>query len=123
MPGQIVKRGDRTWLVRVAMGRKEDGRRAYHNHTVKGTKRDAERYLAQVLHQRDTGIFVQPTRETVAEFMRRWLRDCVTPRVRDGTLADYERIANQQLLPAIGHRPLSAITPAEIQALYSSLSQ
>jgi hypothetical protein len=40
--GQIIPRGERTWLVRVFMGRdSESGKRKYVNKTIHGTLRDA----------------------------------------------------------------------------------
>ncbi len=44
--GQIIPRGERTWLVRVFMGRDSDsGKRNYVNKTIHGTLRDAQAYL------------------------------------------------------------------------------
>jgi hypothetical protein len=45
MAGMIVKRAERTWLVRVFEGRDATGKRISHNHTVHGTKKDAQTYL------------------------------------------------------------------------------
>ena len=39
--GQIIARGERTWLVRIFMGRDPgSGKRRYHNKTIRGTLRD-----------------------------------------------------------------------------------
>ena len=45
MAGQIIKRGEKTWLVRIFKGRDAEGKRHYLNKTVKGSKKDAEKYL------------------------------------------------------------------------------
>ena len=42
MAGQIIKRGERTWLVRIFMGRDDKGKQKFHHKTIHGTKRDAE---------------------------------------------------------------------------------
>ena len=34
MAGQLIPRGDRTWLLRVYTGRSGNGRRVYYNETV-----------------------------------------------------------------------------------------
>jgi integrase len=47
MAGQIIKRGDRTWLVRIFMGRDAKGKRNYLNQTIKGKRKDAETYLSE----------------------------------------------------------------------------
>ena len=56
MAGQIIKRGDRTWLVRVFLGRDaQTGKRQYHNQTVQGTKKGAEDKLVDLLKDRNAG--------------------------------------------------------------------
>lgn len=61
MAGQLINRGDRKWLVRIYLGRDVvTGKRKYHNKTVYGTKRDAQKYLNGVLREIDLGRFVEP---------------------------------------------------------------
>ncbi|HYE72528.1 MAG TPA: integrase [Blastocatellia bacterium] len=64
MAGQIIKRGENTWLVRIFTGRDESGKRHYHNHTVRGTKKDAQTYLTAKLREKDTGTFIEPSSMT-----------------------------------------------------------
>jgi hypothetical protein len=60
--GQIIPRSERTWLVRVVMGRdSESGKRKYVNKTNHGTLRDAQAYLGR--SQRiDFGVFFELSR-------------------------------------------------------------
>jgi hypothetical protein len=54
--GQIVARGASTWLVRVYLGRDpQTGTRKYHNQTIHGPFREAQRFLNLKLQQRDKG--------------------------------------------------------------------
>ena len=46
MKGHIRKRGDKSWAVVLDLGRDETGKRRQKWHTVRGTKKDAERELA-----------------------------------------------------------------------------
>ena len=56
MQGYIRKRGKDSWEVTVGLGRDPStGRRRRRFLLVRGTKRDAERALAEAVHQRDTG--------------------------------------------------------------------
>jgi hypothetical protein len=51
--GQIIGRGASTWLVRVYLGRDaQTGTRKYHNQTLHGSFREAQRFLNLKL-QRD----------------------------------------------------------------------
>jgi integrase len=43
VPGQLVKRGEHKWLVRVPKGRGVNGTRKYLNRTIHGSKKDAQR--------------------------------------------------------------------------------
>ena len=56
--GQIIPRGEHTWLVRVFVGRDpESGKRKYTNKTIHGTLRDAQSYLSRTQCDRDLGVF------------------------------------------------------------------
>ena len=47
--GQIIKRGDNKHLVRIFIGTNEaTGKRIYHNHTIRGIKKDAEKVAEKV---------------------------------------------------------------------------
>ena len=57
MAGHIRKRGRDSWTVVLDLGRDTaTGQRRRLWRSVKGTKRDAEALLVQLLHQLDTGI-------------------------------------------------------------------
>lgn len=81
--GQIVRRGDRTWLVRVYNGRDpESKKRKYLNHTVQGGLRDAQSHLKKMLGERDRGRNLDPSRQTLNQFVDRWLEVCAKPPLR-----------------------------------------
>ena len=121
MIGQIVRRGPRTWLVRIPMGRRATGTRAYHNRTIQGTKRDAQRYLTQTLRELDTGTFVEASPKILAAWLNEWLQNTVRTRLRSKTFSDYQSLSSRYLVPEIGHRKLSQLGPAEIQKLYTDM--
>jgi integrase len=59
--GQLISRGPRTWLVHVSLGREaETGMRKYHNRTIRGSFREAQRYLNATLQERDVGRLTCP---------------------------------------------------------------
>lgn len=120
--GQLVKRGDRKWLVRVPTGRDgKSGRRVYHNHTVNGTKKDAERYLHDALRKRDLGTLVEPARVSVGEFLDRWLEEAVRPRVRTRTAADYAFLLDRYIRPHLGAHRLDHLAPVDVQEAVNAL--
>jgi len=122
MAGQIIRRGGRTWLVRVFLGRDPNtGKRRYHNHTVKGTKKDAQRYVNGVLRDLDMGSFVEPTKMTLNSYLDHWLETAARPGVRQRTYDGYEGLLKRHVRPPLGDRRLHQLTPIEIQSLYSNL--
>jgi hypothetical protein len=58
MAGQIIKRGDSCWTVRIFLGRDTNGKRKYFNKTVRGTKKDAQKYLTAKLREKDLGVLL-----------------------------------------------------------------
>lgn len=123
MAGQLIARGEGTWLVRVYRGRADNGTRRYLNRTVHGTKKQAQRLLTKLLREHDTGELVEPTRETVGKYLDRWLRDAAKPRVQPRTLHDYRGLVRRYIRPALGDLRLHQLTPMQIQALYAEMQE
>jgi integrase len=124
MAGQLIQRGPRSWLVRTYLGRHPDtGKRRYHNRTVHGSKKDAERYLLAALRERDLGSFVEGTRLTVSEYFDQWLASAARGRVRERTYRDYTAVVKRYVRPTLGARRLIQLRPLEIQGLYAQLQE
>lgn len=122
MAGQIVARGRGKWLVRVFLGRDPDtGKRRYHNRTIHGTKKDAERYLTSALRNRDLGTLVEPVRTTLNSYLERWLEISAKPRVRPRTLQDYTWLLSHYVKPELGERRIDLLRPLDVQGLYTSM--
>lgn len=74
--GQIVPRGERKWMVRVCLGRDpQTGKRIELNHTVHGSKRDAQVYLNAKLRERDLGMCTGVQHTPVSALFDDLLRD------------------------------------------------
>lgn len=121
MAGQIVRRGEKTWLVRAPLGRASDGRRLYHNKTVHGSKKEAQAYLTRVLRELDTHTFVQASSRSVSSYLDEWLSDSAARRVRPKTLMDYRALLSRHIIPALGHRKLKDLTTLEISGVYTEM--
>lgn len=121
MAGNITKRGESTWRVRVFLGRDIEGSQVFHSHTVHGTKKDAQAYLNRVLRDRDLGIWSEPSEASVSVYLRRWLKDAATPRIATATAALYEDYLKRYLDPGLGYFKLAKLAPLDIQKFYSEL--
>jgi integrase len=122
MAGQIIKRGENTWLVRIFSGRDAEGKRRYLNKTVRGTKREANSYLSSTLAAMSTGAFVEPVKMSVDEYLNKWLELAAKPRLRERTLDDYSEKLNRYVRPVIGVQKLSDVRSLDVQAIYSAMA-
>ncbi len=118
MKGHIRKRGTRSWAVVMDLGRDGEGRRRQKWHAVQGTKKDAERELARLLHALNTGDYVEPSKMAVSEYLARWLTDYAKTNVAAKTYERYEEIIRNHLVPALGHHKLPRVQPLHIQEYY-----
>jgi integrase len=123
MAGQIIKRGERTWLVRIFQGRDQNGKRGYVNKTVHGTKKDAEKYLSATLTAISTGTFVEPSALTLDGFLDNWLESAARPRVSERTFAEYTALLKRYVREPLGSKKLAGLRPLDIQALYSAMQE
>ncbi len=118
--GQIKPRGPDRFLVSIFIGSElVDGKRKklYRSETVRGGIRGAEKRLRAMLREKDSGRTVRPSREAFSEYVARWLRDAVKPRVRASTFASYEEMLKGYVLPDLGPVRLDKLTVAGLQRL------
>ena len=120
MRGHIVKRGKNSYSLAVSMGKDaETGKYKYQWVTVKGTKKDAEKRLSELLNQIDNGTFMKPNKTTLAEYLERWLKDYAWSNLSPRTAEGYESIIYQHVIPGIGNLRLTQLKPEHLQRYYS----
>lgn len=119
MRGHIKKRAKHSYSVVIDLGYDEYGKRRRQWVTVKGTKRDAERRLAELLHQLDTGTFMKPGKTTVAEYLERWLQDYARPNLSPRTAEVYSYIIERHVSPVLGRLSLTQLKPEHLQRYYA----
>ena len=123
MAGQIIKRGDKNWIVRIFMGRDGNGKRRYLNKTVRGTKKDANTYLSKTLTEISAGTFVESLPDTVEDYLKKWLETAAKPRLRENTYKEYEGLIQRYIRPKLGAMRLSDLRPLDVQKFYASLTE
>ena len=123
MAGQIVKRSENSYTVRIFMGRDPNtGKRKYQNRTVRGNKKDAQRVLNALLRQQDMGeLMLEPVRMTVQEYLDHWLEVAAKPRLRQNTFEKYRDMMVRYVYPDYGTIKLPKFSPVHIQELYTKL--
>lgn len=117
MRGHIRKRGNK-WAVVVDVGVGEDGRRKQRWHSGYDRRKDAQAALTEILSKIQKGDYVEPSKETLASFLREWLG---SKTLRPSTRDSYQTNIEIHILPALGTATLQSLTPLRLNAFYADL--
>ena len=119
MNGSIRQRSKGTWELTIDMGNDANGKRRRKFVTVNGTKGVAQKRLRELLTSLDTGMPMDTTKLTLAEFLERWMRDYVATNTAPSTGDGYGFIVRCHLIPKIGSHQLKKLQPAHLQEYYA----
>ena len=102
--------------------RETDGTRQRVSETVRAvSRREAERILRDRLNSVEAGDYVSRSRETVRQYLDKWLETYgtanVSPRTRHGYMTKFKAHA----FPTFGDLELQRLTPDTIQNLYTRM--
>jgi integrase len=114
MRGNITRRGKSSWRLKFDVGTDTvSGKRRTRYVTVRGKRQDAERELARLLNEAHDGTLIEPSKVTVAEYMRAWLSGAhgLSPK----TAERYRQLAEHQIIPHLGPVQLQKLKPAQLQ--------
>lgn len=119
--GSVTKRGD-VWRIAVELEPDASGKRRQRFETFRGSKREADRRLTELLALRDQHRLGVTSKETVAEYLAVWLRDgCadLAPKTRD----TYAMLARRYVEPHIGSVQLEKLTPSLVVGMLRKLRE
>lgn len=124
MSGHIRRRGERSWELKFDLGRDPvTGKRETRYHSFKGTKREAQAELIRLSAEAIKGTYIDPTTETVRQFLDRWSRDWATHNLSPTTLERHRSLIDNQVLPHIGQHLIQKLRSAHLAELYGKLSR
>lgn len=113
----IRKRG-KAWEIIIEMGKDADGKRIQETFTFHGKKEEAKLEEARLKHELFYGKFIPNNKATVAEYLIYWLEWGKTEWAYN-TYRSYKQVAEQYLIPELGHVPLLKLAPMKIQEYYT----
>ena len=122
MTGHVRRRGKNSWELKFDIGNDAaNGSRRVRYVSFKGTKRDANIELGRLIAENAAGEGVDPSKETVAEFMQRWDRDWAATNVSPKTLERYRQIIRLHVVPHIGTLRMQKLRAVNLNELYAKL--
>lgn len=122
MRGHITQKGNKkgSYYIKISLGKDPStGKYKCQWITVRGTKKDAERRLSELLHQLDTGSFVRPSKISLSEYLEKWLNEYAWANLGPRTAEGYSQIIRGHISPSLGNIPLTDLKPAHLQGYYS----
>lgn len=122
-PRHGAPKGEYTWRIILSLGRGVDGRHKQKWVTFRGTRRQAERTLRELLGEVDNGKFVEPSKLTLGAWLDHWFEMAIRPpRLTPNTCRAYDNVVRNYLKPALGHLPLQGMTQLHVERYYADLS-
>jgi integrase len=120
MKGSVIQRGAR-WYVKIDLGPDPlTGKRRQKWHSGYSTKRAAEKACRQFLVDLDRGMYADPGRQTVAQYLAEWV-EAIAPTVRPSTLHSYQRNITLHVSAHIGATKLLRLDAGALNRLYAYL--
>jgi integrase len=121
MRGSITRRGKRSWRLKYDV--QTAGPRQTKYVTLRGTRAQAQVEAAKILAAVATGMHVDPSTETVAQFVERWLRDWASANVSNQTWAGYSQMLRKHLCARVGAVPIQKLRASDLQAIYAAMAE
>src|SRR5262245_16263240 len=122
MKGHIRERSPGHWAIVIDVRDAQTGKRKRRWHSFKGTKREAQIECAKLVAELQSGTSIDPNKVTVVEFLDRFDRDWAALHV-SARSRDRYRFALDHVRRHLGNRMLQKVHPADIAALYASLTR
>jgi integrase len=119
MKGHIRERSPGRWAIILDSRDSQTGKRKRRWHSFAGTKRQAQIECARLVSELQHGATVDPSRETVANFLTRWL-DHMRGQVAPRTHERYAELARKNLAPLLGGLVLTKLRPEQISQAYTT---
>ena len=113
--GSIYRRGkDGRWVGAVTLGYHGGKRR---RKSVYGrTRREVQEKITKLLTAQQDGLPIPTGRQSVEQFLTRWLTDVVRTSVRPRTHESYSSLVECHIAPVLGKVQLEKLTPQNVQA-------
>ncbi|PRD40664.1 site-specific integrase [Phyllobacterium phragmitis] len=117
MNGHIRERSPGKWAIVLDIY-DETGKRRRKWHSFSGTKRQAQEECSRLITALKSGNYIEPTKQTVAEFFDEWLM-FVKPSVAPKTHERYAEILQKGVAPLLGDVTLARLKTDRIDGAFA----
>jgi integrase len=122
MGGHIRRRSSGSFEIKYEAGADRTGRRQTKYLSFKGSKREAQAKLAELLAAVARGSHIDPNKISVAEFVRERIDQWEGSGSIGARSAErYRELAKHQIEPFLGARPLQKLRPLDIEEWHTVL--
>ncbi|MBB6218224.1 integrase [Anaerosolibacter carboniphilus] len=118
--GSIRKRGDGTWEARYTIGKDENGKQIRKSVYGHGRQEVAQK-LTKILNEINSGLYVEPTKMTVNDWLNTWLKEYKMPSLKAKTYDSYAHTIDYFIRPIIGHIVLKDLRPDQVQSMLNEI--
>lgn len=118
--GSIRKRSKGTWEARYTVGRDMATGKQIQKSVYGKTQQEVRKKLAQITTELDNGVFTEPSKITVGEWLDVFLNE-YNGNVKEFTQKSYEIYCEKHLKPMLGRIKLTSLTAPMIQKAYNDI--
>jgi integrase len=123
MSGHIRRRGERSWELKYDAGTDPRTRKRRTKYiSFKGTKREANSKLAELIAAVSTGTHIDASKTTVVEFVRSRIEQWeASGKIGTRTAERYGQLLKNQIAPHIGAIVLQKLTALDVEDWHTTL--
>ena len=85
------------------------------------TQKEARQALSKIVAEVDEGVYIEPSKQTVAEWLDIWLDTYVAFTVKPYTEDAYRAVCKNHIKPLLGNWKLTSLSAVQIQQFYNVL--
>ena len=110
--GNIEKRGENSYRLRVSGGYTGEGKRITYKKTIQTkSKKEAQKELALFISEIETGQALSAKKMRFKDYANFWLNNYAIPNLSPKTYERYNSMLKSRILPYLGNMYLDKIQP------------
>jgi len=117
--GSIYKRADGSWTGQVSIGHDSETGKRKRKSFYGQTRKEVSDKIAKVLRGMDEGIYIEPTKITISEWLDKWLMVYKKGQLKTSTYESYEDLIANHINPGLGKIQLSKLQAHVLQTFYN----